>query len=827
MNKPRVDTVGVTDEKSQLTPEQIADDFGAGPDSLASFAIRHLFRRLTQESRTNAIPAFQQWKELFGHGSDLESITKKKSVEHLVTHYAIDDASPLKLLFAVHTYYALLIKLLSAHVMTGIDALEADDAQTTKEFFQSLEGDSFWSSRALGNFLEGDIFSWYIDAWNERTTTAFDPLIEKLKDYETKAPNTENRLHRDLLKTLYQSLLPSSVRHDMGEYYTPDWLADLTLREVDYHGALDQRILDPACGSGTYLVAAINRIRQRYEQSDHDIEINPENLAAEISKSVIGFDINPMAVLAARANYLWAIHDLLGDEQCIEIPVHRRDAIVDDAAAEEAVDVVVGNPPWVNWQHLDAHRREELKPLWKSYGLFSLSGTRGRMGGGKKDLSMLFTYACADKYLKSNGRLGFLITHSVFKSKGAGDGFRRFRYDDAGATVYLHPTIVHDFTAFQPFEGAATQTALCCLQKSTTSFEYPVSYRRWTKHRRGRIESDTALDEALSVLDWTPRAAQPVDDDRDTSPWLTAPPTALSGITKVIGHSDYRAYEGVNSGGLNGCYWVREIQRTLDGYTVIENLADVGRIKVERIRREVESQRVFPLLRSGDLQRWSATPENAIILAQNPDTRSGIEESRMAEEFPKTHAYFKTFEGSPRDPQRGTLRGRSLFRRYYNPDDPFYSMYGVGPYTMRPWKVCWTRIDTRLRAAVVGPDDDQRIVLPQETITFIPLDDPDEAHYFCALFNSSPSDALVRCYSTGKGFASAHILDRVAIPGYDADNPLHHELSVRSRNCHHAARRGDGDDIQRLHHEIDERAARLWGLDGDELAGIQQGFGEV
>jgi hypothetical protein len=58
--------------------------------------------------------------------------------------------------------------------------------------------------------------------------------------------------------------------------------------------------------------------------------------------------------------------------------------------------------------------------MWKDYGLFSLKGHASRLGGGEKDFSMLFTYAASDHYLKEKGRLGFLITQEVFKSKGAG-----------------------------------------------------------------------------------------------------------------------------------------------------------------------------------------------------------------------------------------------------------------------------------------------------------------------------------------------------------------------------------------------------------------------
>ncbi len=61
----------------------------------------------------------------------------------------------------------------------------------------------------------------------------------------------------DLLKPLYESLFPRAVRHALGEYYTPHWLAEHVLDQVGYHGQAGARLLDPTCGSGTFLLAAL------------------------------------------------------------------------------------------------------------------------------------------------------------------------------------------------------------------------------------------------------------------------------------------------------------------------------------------------------------------------------------------------------------------------------------------------------------------------------------------------------------------------------------------------------------------------------------------
>ena len=72
----------------------------------------------------------------------------------------------------------------------------------------------------------------------------------------------------DLLKPLYESLFPRAVRHALGEYYTPHWLAEHVLDQVGYHGQADARLLDPTCGSGTFLLAALRRWRQSSRHTD-------------------------------------------------------------------------------------------------------------------------------------------------------------------------------------------------------------------------------------------------------------------------------------------------------------------------------------------------------------------------------------------------------------------------------------------------------------------------------------------------------------------------------------------------------------------------------
>lgn len=90
----------------------------------------------------------------------------------------------------------------------------------------------------------------------------------------------------------------------------------------------------------------------------------------------------------------------------------------------EPCHYIVGNPPWVNWEHLPDHYRRSTMPLWEHYGLSPKreSGMETILGAAKYDISMLMTYVAADKYLLRGGKLGFVLPQNLFKSTAAGQG---------------------------------------------------------------------------------------------------------------------------------------------------------------------------------------------------------------------------------------------------------------------------------------------------------------------------------------------------------------------------------------------------------------------
>jgi SAM-dependent methyltransferase len=642
-------------------PEYLNGDFGSGSQT-AQEGARVLYEEILNTTNPKAQVFFNQWKILFGEvcGYDVENLSDK--LNKLAEFYLVKGKpQPAQLLFAVHTYYAILIKLLASEIVSflnpwmtrQVEKLQsANSSAKLKRELEELEQGGVFHTLGITNFLEGDLFAWYLGAWSAPVEKLVRAMVTKLDLYNPGTFSEDPAQSRDLLKKLYHQLFPKSVRHDLGEYYTPDWLAEHVLNELGYEGNPDKRLLDPACGSGTFLVMAINRIRHWYDDNREKCAYDEGDLLKKILTNVIGFDLNPLAVMTARTNYLVAIKDLIRHVEAVEIPVYLCDSVMTPAeygdlftggqgnvakvpcsamkpphllvpkeiaesprevakyadvlekciknayapdeflsrCSDEGLNItatdahialykelvrldkenkngiwariiknnfaplfvgrvnyVAGNPPWVNWENLPQEYRQSTAPLWQAYDLFQHKGYKAKLGGAKDDISVLMTYVAHDCYLIEGGSLGFVITLSVFKTKGAGEGFRRFQYRNAHGQWFLPPLSVHDLSTLQPFEGAVNRTATFVVGKARTPFTYPVRYVAWFRGGSGEIAQDDTLQQVYRKTERQVLAAEPIDSENPASPWLTSTESVTQALRKVRGRSDYGGRKGIGA----------------------------------------------------------------------------------------------------------------------------------------------------------------------------------------------------------------------------------------------------------------------------------------
>ena len=211
-------------------------------------------------------------------------------------------------LFIRHTYLSQFAKLLV------FAALEGRPDRNTVPLI--VNGEAF-HKHGVSNIGENDFFAWLMmDDIRQVSVDVLYALSAELQVYDLSA------IRQDLLKQLYQNLVDPETRHDLGEYYTPDWLAQLTLQEIDYRAP--QSLLDPACGSGTFLFSAIRRLA--------DNGLTGRDLVDFALNNIVGTDIHPLAVTIARINYMLALSEHLETENVDgdvpPVPVFMADALI-------------------------------------------------------------------------------------------------------------------------------------------------------------------------------------------------------------------------------------------------------------------------------------------------------------------------------------------------------------------------------------------------------------------------------------------------------------------------------------------------------------------
>lgn len=626
----------------------------------------------------------------------------------------------------------------------------------------------------------------------------------------------------DLFKNLYQIFFPRSLRHSLGEYYTPDWLVQyLTYSTIepdypqkDFHPnkldlSLETSFFDPNCGSGSFILEFLRLKISRIHQS----EVNPNHLLSSILSTVKGMDVNPIAVECARLNMIAALCQYLESFQDeVIIPIHHQDSLLlnqnGDWAEDntECFDYIIGNPPWINWEFLPMSYRQKTKELWISYGLFPHSGLEAIMGKGRKDLSMLIIYHSMDKFLKPNGRLGFVITQSLLKTTGSSQGFRKFQLrEPSEQSIPLRVLKIEDLAHIKPFQNTSNKAALLYLEKGRPT-QYPIPYYVWKKTNSYRL---TALSDLSSVLKHTNRLnhlAEPVNTKELTSTWITGDYQQIRRFKSMLGPSDYIAHVGINTGGANAIFWLNIIDHKNPFTYYVKNDHKGAKNQFGEYTFNIERDIVFPLAKAKDIQKWKIEPSGWILFSQDCNQRRGIDEEMMNKQYPLALQYLSQF--------KSFLIHRPVYQRYFvrQKSDgssiskaPFYSMFGSGTYTLSPYKVVWRNIASKIEAAVASSKD-KKIVIPQHTITMVCLENLQEAHYVCAVINSSLFNDIVCSFSQvgGKSFGDPHLLKYIYITAFNQNNQHHTRLSSLSIEAHKNKEKGDEKAIKSIESEIDQ-----------------------
>ncbi len=157
--------------------------------------------------------------------------------------------------------------------------------------------------------------AWLLDAAGKAGEDMLDDIIAKVGRYDWQSYG------RDTLKDLYHVVIPRDIRHDFGEYYTPDWLARAVCEEVmdaEWRREVIElavagqmpgpAVLDPACGSGTFLFHAVQLLLE--DAREHpELANSPQAQVEMVNGLVAGMDLHPVAVELAKTTKILSFSD--------------------------------------------------------------------------------------------------------------------------------------------------------------------------------------------------------------------------------------------------------------------------------------------------------------------------------------------------------------------------------------------------------------------------------------------------------------------------------------------------------------------------------------
>jgi hypothetical protein len=189
-------------------------------------------------------------------------------------------------LFINHTLLVITAEAI-AHAIIGFDIIR--DLTPT----ELVTGSKFSDAQIL-NVVEEDFFDWVLALPDGQKFVS--DLARRVARFDWSA------VEHDVLKVLYESVIDHKVRESLGEYYTPDWLAEEMVADT-VTDPLVQRVMDPSCGSGTFLFHAV----RRYVNAAEAGGASSGEAVSGAAEHVLGMDIHPVAVTFARVTYLLAL----------------------------------------------------------------------------------------------------------------------------------------------------------------------------------------------------------------------------------------------------------------------------------------------------------------------------------------------------------------------------------------------------------------------------------------------------------------------------------------------------------------------------------------
>lgn len=904
----------LTNDKKRFVPENIVKDFSVSPTvssvskSIASILYDTLKRHATEKTHM----LYEEWKNLMhlsvddnGKGND---IAKRRSDLSLIFADTINSPeAEYRALYALQTTYAIIVKLIACKVVDKLEYnrsakhfydLTSITSEELRNFFEKMEDGYSYRSSQIFNFLEGDFYSWYADKkqWSANFWKLALEVIETIDQYSSFSFNITYQ-PIDIFKDLYMGIIPRSIRHSMGEYFTPEWLADHVVSEsLSMIPNKNWKAIDPCCGSGIFVISLIKKIVGNINIQSLS-EPEKQKIRDNIISRVYGIDINPLSVLSARVGYYLALLPL-GQLSNVEIPVYLGDSAIipaketiggikcykysisnqkspfdivlperfvkrrdfgkvmsqlqscvktgdetilytalEDKLSErerksvplttalkslahnltelhknnwdgiwiriatnfmliarlDSFDLIVGNPPWVKWEHLPAMYASRIKELCTIKHIFS---NDGQFGGTQLNICALISNVTASNWLNKNGVLAFLMPDSIM-SQNSYEWFRRFYIDyEQKSRLYLqcidkwesplrpfrcdNKPITQDFNTYY-FSSAAVNykdgipVRIISRKKDAVDLEINrcSSFEAAKAHLIFREGRAVQLSENSTAFSY-------ISDKYDFSE-IIGPTSYLYRTGVEFTPQELYMLTGAGTSVQPNHYRFISKKFQLSKYRIEDTPANGWDLPVEFI---------YPIVTGPDIEpfRYRRSNDFCVLPYGKSDTSKPVGIKKMVAENNELFDYLVS--------HRDLIDQQSEKSKQMHRGDAFYALSKIGPYTFAK-NIVAARDNSKFCASVIKKaltpwNQFKQTICVKHTI-IISQDKTGrfissaEANYICGILNSDIVISYIHSSFKTNGFSLNK--SNLYLPLYDSTNPIHKKISAISLR----ASKGTGD----------------------------------
>lgn len=297
----------------------------------------------TEKSSKRVITLYNEWLMTFGtmFGEEEQSTEFNETAASIASLYNLSnsDLDPKLFLFALQTYFNIVLKLLISNFLTQAKSPVAIlptqmEYLEIADLFEGKNGEA----TVVANFFEVHYYEWFTfvdESHMGKIAESVNTVLSQLQEFDMGTFTVRPESMHDVLQEVYMNLIPEKVRHLLGEYFSPDWIVEFVLDRVGYSeeklgkNIIEKKIIDPTAGSGAFLLQALKRLIAASTSNTKPL-LTASDLE-KITSNVVGFDLNPISSISAKANYILSVlsvSDFNDIHEPISIPVYITDSVL-------------------------------------------------------------------------------------------------------------------------------------------------------------------------------------------------------------------------------------------------------------------------------------------------------------------------------------------------------------------------------------------------------------------------------------------------------------------------------------------------------------------